>query len=193
MQLILASSSRYRAALLERLGLPFRSRSPEVDETPLDGEAPRDLVARLAALKAEAGARNATEALVIGSDQVAELDGRILGKPGTAERARAQLAALSGREVVFHTGLCLFDTRDGSRQLAVVDTPVRFRPLTEDQIRDYVDRERPLDCAGAFKSEGLGIALFDRLGGTDPNALIGLPLIELCSMLARAGLPVLGR
>jgi len=193
MQLILASSSRYRAALLEKLGLPFRTVVPDVDETPTADETPRDLVARLAALKAEAGARGASDALVIGSDQVAELDGGILGKPGTAERARAQLAALSAREVLFHTGLCLFDTRDGSRQLTVVETPVRFRPLSEDQIRDYVNREQPLDCAGAFKSEGLGIALFERLGGTDPNALIGLPLIELCSMLARAGLPVLGR
>jgi len=193
MQLILASSSRYRAALLERLGLPFRTVVPDVDETPDDDETPADLVARLAAMKAEAGARGATDALVIGSDQVAELDGGILGKPGTAERARAQLAALSGREVVFHTGLCLFDTRDRSRQLTVVQTPVRFRRLGEDQIRDYVNREQPLDCAGAFKSEGLGIALFEQLGGTDPNALIGLPLIELCSMLARAGLPVLGR
>lgn len=193
MQLILASSSRYRAALLERLGLPFRALAPEVDETPLAGESPRELVARLAASKAEAGARAVSDALVIGSDQVAELDGRILGKPGTVERAQAQLAALSGREVVFHTGLCLFDTRDGSRQQTVVDTPVRFRALTDAQIRDYVARERPLDCAGAFKSEGLGIALFERLGGVDPNALVGLPLIELCTMLQRAGLPVLGR
>lgn len=193
MQLILASSSRYRAMLLERLDLPFSTAAPDVDETPMPGESPRDLVARLARLKAEAGAVGAGDALVIGSDQVAELDGRILGKPGTRERAVAQLTALSGREVVFHTGLCLFDTRDGARQLTVVDTPVRFRPLSAHQIADYVAREQPLDCAGAFKSEGLGIALFEQLGGTDPNALIGLPLIALCTMLERAGLPVLGR
>lgn len=193
MQLILASTSRYRAMLLERLGLPFRTAAPEVDETPLPGESPPELVARLAGLKAQAGAGSGTQALVIGSDQVAELDGRILGKPGTVERAIAQLTALSGREVVFHTGLCLLDTRDRTRQLTVVDTPVRFRPLTERQIADYVAREQPLDCAGAFKSEGLGIALFEQLGGTDPNALIGLPLIALCTMLERAGLPVLGR
>lgn len=192
MQLILASTSRYRAALLERLGMDFHAVAPDVDETPLAGESPQDLVARLARLKAEAGGRGAGQALVIGSDQVADLDGRVLGKPGTVERAEAQLAALSGREVVFHTGLCLLDTRDGTRQLTVVNTPVRFRTLSEPQIRDYVQREQPLDCAGAFKSEGLGIALFERLGGEDPNALIGLPLIELCTMLERAGLPVLG-
>ncbi len=193
MELILASTSRYRAQLLARLELPFSTVAPAVDETPMADESPGDLVIRLALLKAQAGARNATDALVIGSDQVAELDGRILGKPGTPDRARDQLNALSGREVVFHTGLCLFDTRDGSHQTAVVDTLVRFRPLSERQIRDYVDREQPLDCAGAFKSEGLGIALFEHLGGEDPNALIGLPLIRLCSMLERAGLPVLGR
>lgn len=193
MQLILASTSPYRAALLERLGIPFDKVRPEVDETPMPGEAPADLVLRLARLKARAGAGTLEDALVIGSDQVAELDGAVLGKPGTPERARAQLSRLSGREVSFLTGLCLLDTRDGSEQTAVVETPVRFRHLSESEITDYVARENPLDCAGAFKSEGLGIALFESLGGPDPNALIGLPLIELCGMLVRAGLPVLGR
>ncbi|MGD8832022.1 MAG: Maf family protein [Pseudomonadales bacterium] len=193
MQLILASTSPYRAALLERLGIPFDTVRPEVDETPAPGEAPADLVLRLARLKARAGGRTLTDALVIGSDQVAELDGVVLGKPGTAERARSQLSRLSGREVTFLTGLCLLDTRDGGEQAAVVQTPVHFRHLSAVEIADYVARENPLDCAGAFKSEGLGIALFESLGGPDPNALIGLPLIELCRMLARAGLPVLGR
>jgi len=193
MELVLASTSAYRAALLERLGLPFRTMAPDVDESPLDGESADDLVARLSRLKAAAGARNEKDALVIGSDQVAVLDEAILGKPGTPERAREQLALLSGRQVRFLTGLCLTDARTGHEQLEVIETPVWFRSLSEAQIADYVARERPLDCAGAFKSEGLGIALFDRLGGPDPNALIGLPLIALCRMLADAGLPVLGR
>ncbi len=193
MELVLASTSTYRAALLERLGLPFRTMAPDVDESPLDGESAEDLVARLSRLKAAAGARNEKDALVIGSDQVAVLDEAILGKPGTPERAREQLALLSGRQVRFLTGLCLADARTGRAQCEVIETPVWFRTLSEAQIADYVDRERPLDCAGAFKSEGLGIALFDRLGGPDPNALVGLPLIALCGMLADAGLPVLGR
>jgi len=198
MKLVLASTSRYRKSLLERLGLPFEAIAPEVDETPEPGEPAETLVKRLSEAKAHAVAGQLNDALVIGSDQLAVVDGEILGKPGTETKAREQLARLSGQEVVFLTGLCL--ARAGSNvassvaqsELVLVETPVRFRQLSAEQIADYVAREQPLDCAGAFKSEGLGIALFERLGGDDPNALIGLPLIELCGMLERAGLPVLG-
>ena len=203
MKLVLASTSRYRKSLLDRLDLPFETMAPEVDETPEPQETPERLVSRLSKAKALAVANKLTDALVIGSDQLAVVDGEILGKPGTEERARAQLALLSGREVTFLTGLCL--ARAGasldahsesvdsqSVDFELIETPVRFRELSTNQIADYVAREQPLDCAGAFKSEGLGIALFERLGGDDPNALIGLPLIALCSMLERAGLPVLG-
>lgn len=195
MKLVLASTSRYRKSLLDRLGLPFETRAPEVDETPQPGESPDALVSRLSRAKAAAVAEQLTDALVIGSDQLAVVDGEILGKPGTEAKARAQLARLSGKEVTFLTGLCLIRAGlKGASEEAfeLVETPVRFRNLTAAQIEDYVSREQPLDCAGAFKSEGLGIALFERLGGDDPNALIGLPLIALCSMLESAGLPVLG-
>jgi len=193
MKLILASSSRYRVELLERLGLPFSSMAPEVDESRLSGESPRDLVARLSKAKALAGAAQHPEALVIGSDQVAVIGDEILGKPHTAVNARAQLARLAGREVTFLTGLCLANGLRGAHQLSVVETPVWFRELSEAEIADYVEREQPLDCAGAFKSEGLGIALFERMGGSDPNALVGLPLIELCTMLQVEGISILGR
>jgi septum formation protein len=190
--LILASTSRYRAELLRKLGLEFDARAPGVDETPMPGETPEQLVRRLAEAKARAIDTGADAALVIGSDQVAVCDGRTLGKPGTAERARAQLAELAGREVVFLTGLCLLDSATGTVQVAVDTTLVRFRPLSAAEIADYVAREQPLDCAGSFKSEGLGIALFEAIEGKDPNALIGLPLIELCRMLRNAGLRILG-
>lgn len=192
MKLVLASTSPYRRALLERLGLPFEAIAPEVDETPLSGESPEALVSRLSRAKSTAVADGLDDALVIGSDQLAVVEDQILGKPGTEEKAREQLARLSGREVTFLTGLCLTDAASGSQQFELVPTPVQFRALSQAQIADYVAREQPLDCAGAFKSEGLGIALFERLGGNDPNALIGLPLIALCTMLERAGLPVLG-
>lgn len=197
MRLILASTSRYRAKLLTRLGLPFEAVAPEVDETPLPGETAADLVVRLSRAKAEAGAATAGEsgddALVIGSDQVAVLDGDILGKPGTEARARDQLARLSGREVRFLTGLCVLNASTGRIEETLVETPVTFRNLSTGEIADYVAREQPLDCAGAFKSEGLGIALFEEIGGPDPNALIGLPLIGLCSLLRDHGVQVLGR
>ncbi len=192
MQLILASTSRYRAELLSRLDLDFSSAAPEVDETPQPGESARDLVSRLSLAKAQAVAAREKDALVIGSDQVALLGSEILGKPGTEERAIAQLEALSGNTVNFLTGLALVNTRDNTHQCAVVTTPVSFRTLSTDQITDYVTREQPLDCAGAFKSEALGVAMFSSMGGGDPTALIGLPLIELCSMLERDGYPVLG-
>jgi MAF protein len=192
MHLILASTSPYRAELLARLGVPFSTESPATDESPLPAETPHDLVYRLAQRKAEAVAEHHDRALIIGSDQIAVLDEQILGKPGTAELARAQLALLSAREVSFMTGLCVLNTADGSLEVTVVETPVRFRQLSETQIAHYVEREMPLDCAGGFKSEGLGIALFEAIGGSDPSALIGLPLIELCAMLSRHGMDVLG-
>mgnify|MGYP001827887338 CR=1 FL=1 len=192
MKLILASTSPYRRALLERLGLPFDAIAPEVDETPLPGESPDALVARLSRAKSAAVAEKFTDALVIGSDQLAAVGGEILGKPGPEDRAQEQLARLSGKRVTFLTGLCLTDAGTGAQQFELVASPVRFRVLSAAQIADYVAREQPLDCAGAFKSEGLGIALFERIGGEDPNALIGLPLIALCGMLERAGMPVLG-
>lgn len=191
-ELVLASSSPYRAQLLHRLGVPFESAAPNIDETAGPQERPAELVERLARQKAAAVAGQHPQALIIGSDQVAECGGRILGKPGTAERARAQLAELSGQTVTFHTGLCLLDAATATEQSAVVPVTVHFRTLTAAQIADYVARERPLDCAGAFKSEGLGIALFEALEGSDPNALVGLPLIALCTMLSRAGVAVLG-
>lgn len=190
--LVLASSSPYRAELLGRLGLPFLTDSPDIDETPAPGEDPSALVGRLARAKAAAVAERQPDALVIGSDQVAVCAAQVLGKPGTAARARDQLATLSGNTVTFLTGLCLLDATSGTAQLEVVATPVRFRRLGSAEIADYVRRERPLDCAGAFKSEGLGIALFESIGGEDPTALIGLPLIALCRMLAGAGVRVLG-
>ncbi len=192
MQLILASTSRYRAELLERLGVHFSAAAPDVDETPQPHESPAELVERLATAKAQAVAAHASNALVIGSDQVAVLDAQILGKPGTVPRAVEQLSALSGREVRFLTGLALVNTTTRRTRCLHVETPVRFRELTQAQIVDYVRREQPLDCAGAFKSEGLGIALFTHIGGDDPSALIGLPLIELCSLLAEEGYEVLG-
>lgn len=190
-RLVLASSSVYRRELLQRLSLPFETVRPQVDETPQDGETPTALAHRLAILKARAGAALAADALIIGSDQTAELDGHVLGKPGTHERAREQLTRLSGRRVTFHTGLCLHDARDGTEQSLVAPYRVWFRRLDGDAIEHYLAREQPYDCTGAFKSERLGIALCERLEGDDPNSLIGLPLIQLCRMLERAGLPVI--
>jgi len=191
MQLILASTSRYRAQLLERLGVHFSAFAPAVDETPAPGEVPADLVRRLSLAKALAVAEKSTDALVIGSDQVAVDGDRILGKPGTEANACAQLQDLSGRKVAFLTGLALVNTATGSEHVRLVITPVQFRKLTRPQIDYYVTQEQPLDCAGAFKSEGLGIALFEQIGGTDPTALIGLPLIELCTLLQLEGYDVL--
>jgi septum formation protein len=187
--LVLASTSRYRRELLSRLLPEFRVEAPDVDETPRENEAPALLAERLARAKALAVAARNPGALVIGSDQVAEIDGIALGKPGTAERARAQLAASSGRTVVFHTAVCLADARaQPVREHAAADvTRVVFRTLSADEITRYVERENPIDCAGSFKSEGLGIALFERIETTDPTALIGLPLIALADLLRRAG------
>ncbi|MFA7619887.1 MAG: Maf family nucleotide pyrophosphatase [Thiohalomonadaceae bacterium] len=189
--LVLGSTSPYRRELLARLGLAFEVDAPDVDEHALPGEAPDALVRRLAEAKARAVAARHPGALVIGSDQVAVLDGVILGKPGDHARAMQQLRAASGKTVLFQTGLCLFDDRNGSAQVDVVPFRVVFRTLSDAQIENYLRRERPYNCAGSFKSEGLGISLFQRLEGDDPNALIGLPLIRLVDMLAEAGVHLL--
>lgn len=188
--IILASGSRYRRELLERLGLPFRAWSPDVDERPLAGEAPRDTAVRLARDKAGAGAATHPDAWIIGSDQVAELDGQPIGKPGDRERARGQLRAMRGRTVQFHTAVCLLHARSGRSQERLVTTEVAFRTLADDEIERYLDREPAFDCAGSAKSEALGIALLDRLSGDDPTALVGLPLIALCGMLRAEGIAV---
>jgi septum formation protein len=190
--LILASSSPYRRELLSRLGLAFQCHSPDVDESVLAGESPDALVLRLARSKAQAVAHHYPDALIIGSDQCAEFDGRILGKPGDHEGAVRQLRAASGREVVFHTGLCLLNARTGRAHVTSERFRVRFRALDSAMIEDYLRRETPYDCAGSFKSEGLGIALFEGMEGDDPTSLMGLPLIALVGMLQREGIPVLG-
>ena len=185
--LVLASTSPYRRELLGRLGLPFSSARPDADESPLPGEAPEALVARLAELKARSVAAHHPQALVIGSDQVAVLDDAVLGKPGTPERAREQLTRASGRCVRFLTGLCLLDAASDEARVLVETFTVHFRELDAARIARYVDAEQPYDCAGSFKSEGLGITLFTHLEGDDPNSLIGLPLIRLVDLLAERG------
>lgn len=191
MALILASTSVYRRELLARLGLPFETAAPDVDETPRPGETPEHLVRRLAEAKARAVAARYSDALIIGSDQVAVIDGRILGKPGNHERAAEQLRAASGRRLTFLTGLCLLDAASGGTEVEAIPFSVLFKPLSEAKIENYLRRERPYHCAGAFKSEALGIALCARLEGDDPTALIGLPLIRLVAMLAARGVPVI--
>lgn len=186
--LVLASSSSYRRQLLQKLGLPFTCGSPDIDETPRRGETPSQLVARLAVAKARELANQFPEALIIGSDQVAmDADGQPLGKPHTVEKAVKQLQLLSGRRVTFVTGLCLLNSRSGREQCVVESFDVQFRCLQIEQIERYVTREMPLDCAGSFKSEGLGITLFEGLYGRDPNALVGLPLMALVTMLGAEG------
>lgn len=188
--LVLASTSRYRAELLARLGLAFTTASPGVDEAALPGEAPAQVALRLAEAKARAVAANHPGALVIGSDQLAELDGRTLGKPGSVAAARAQLGACSGKVVNFHTALCVVDTRVAPpvARRAAACTRVVFRALDAEAIARYVQAEQPLDCAGSFKAEGLGIALFERIDSQDPTALVGLPLIALARLLRECGL-----
>lgn len=187
-ELLLASSSPYRRQLLERLDLPFTTASPEIDETPLEGEAPESLALRLAQNKARALAPlEPADQLIIGSDQVASLDCRCLGKPRSYTRAFEQLRAASGRTVTFYTGLCLYDARTGQNEIRCETFRAHFRALTDKQIEHYLKKEEPYDCAGAFKMEGLGICLFERLEGDDPNALIGLPLIRLTELLQNAG------
>lgn len=183
--LILASTSPYRRVLLEKLGVPFECAAPNVDESPQPGESPRHLVVRLAQEKAKSLAARFPDHLIIGSDQVCVLDGTITGKPHTEENARQQLLKARGSIVTFYTGLALYNSSTGHLQTECEPFDVHFRHLSEQEIDDYVRKERPLNCAGSFKSEGLGIALFDRLDGRDPNTLVGLPLIALCQMLRR--------
>jgi septum formation protein len=184
--LVLASGSRYRHALLERLRLPFSAWPPEVDESVLPGERPRATAVRLARLKAQAGGARWPQAWIIGSDQVADVDGRAVSKPETLDNARRQLRELGGRAVVFHTALAVA-APGGRLHERVVDTEVVFRRLSEAEIERYLAREPALDCAGSAKSEGLGIALLERLGGDDPTALVGLPLIALSQLLRTEG------
>jgi len=190
--LILGSTSPFRRELLARLGLPFECRAPEVDETPLLGETPVALVQRLALAKAESVRKYyKKDALVIGSDQVAVLDDRIIGKPREHAHAVAQLTAASGRRVEFINGLCLLKTSTGQTWREIISYAVVFRSLSEELIERYLQREKPYQCAGSFRSEALGIVLLERLEGEDPNALIGLPLIRLIRMLEAAGVHVI--
>ncbi len=186
--LILASTSRYRRELLERLRLPFDVVSPQVDETPLPGEAPSALATRLAAAKAAAVAALHPHAVVIGSDQVAELDGTPIGKPGTHERAVAQLRAMRGRAVVFHTAVAVQRAAAGYAAAALAPVTVRFRDLTDAEIEHYLRTEQPYDCAGSAKCETLGIALLEAIDSDDPTALVGLPLIRTSALLRGAGI-----
>jgi septum formation protein len=187
---VLASGSRYRRELLKRLGVPFKSVSPNVDEAALAAEMPRQTAVRLARAKAAAVGKKHPSAWIIGSDQVADLDGQAIGKPGTLEAAREQLHALSGHTVLFHTALCFWNPRHDRRHERLVTTDVVFRRLSDSEIDRYLEREPALDCAGSAKSEGLGISLLTRLGGDDPTALIGLPLIALSAMLRAEGFDV---
>jgi MAF protein len=188
--LVLASTSPFRKALLERLGIAFDSFSPDVDETRQHAENPESLVRRLSESKARAAGDAWPDALIIGSDQVAVCGEDVLGKPGNHANACEQLARLSGQRVSFYTGLCLFDARSGSVQVDVVPYHVTFRSLSAEQIDRYLHHDRPYNCAGSFKSEGLGISLFESMQGEDPNALVGLPLIRLVTWLNQAGIAV---
>ena len=186
--LILGSTSRYRRELLERLRLPFEVASPDVDETPRAGETPAVLAARLALAKARAVAATHPNAVVIGSDQVAELDGEPIGKPGTHERAVEQLRRMRGRSVVFHTAVAVVCEASGFAGSALAPVTVRFRDLTDAEIEHYLRTEQPYDCAGSAKCETLGIALLDAIDSDDPTALVGLPLIRTCALLRAAGI-----
>ncbi len=185
--LILASTSQFRRELLTRLQIPFTAVAPDADETPLPDESPAQTAERLSELKARAVAAQHPNSLIIGSDQVAYLGDRRFGKPGRRENATAQLRTMRGNTVIFHTGLCLLNTQTGRCQLSGVPTEVRFRNLSDAEIERYLDREDALNCAGSAKSEGLGISLLEYMRGDDPNALVGLPLIELSRMLRAEG------
>jgi len=184
---VLGSTSRYRRELLQRLGLPFEVAAPEVDETPLPGEAPVALAQRLALAKARAVAERFPEAVVIGSDQVADLAGEPLGKPGTHERAVQQLRRMRGQTVIFQTALAVVCRAGGFERQDIAPVRVVFRDLDDGEIERYLRIEQPYDCAGSAKSEGLGIALLERIDSDDPTALVGLPLIRTCQMLRAAG------
>lgn len=186
--LVLGSTSRYRRELLARLNVAFDVAAPDVDETPLPSEAPRTLALRLALAKARVVARQHPAALVIGSDQVADLAGQPLGKPGSHERAVQQLRQMRGQTVIFQTAVAVVCAATGFEQVDLAPVEVKFRPLSDDEIERYLQAEQPYDCAGSAKSEGLGIALLDAIHSDDPTALIGLPLIRTCRMLRAAGL-----
>lgn len=190
-RLLLASSSPYRRQLLEKLQVNFDWDKPEIDETPKYGETSEDLVLRLASVKALALASKYPQHLIIGSDQVAAFNQSIIGKPGNHENAFAQLKTFSGNKVIFYTGLCLFNPQTKSFHTRLETYQVHFRNLNDAQIENYLRRETPYDCAGSFKSEGLGISLFQSLEGRDPNSLIGLPLIALVDLLEKEGVNVL--
>lgn len=189
-QLILASTSSFRKSLLEKLQLAFICLAPDTDETPRIGESAEALVQRLAQAKAEAIACDHPDALIIGSDQVAVLNNRIIGKPLSHDRATAQLRASSGQTITFYTGLCLHNSTTGNSDVLCDPFKVHFRTLSEAQIERYLHREQPYQCAGSFKSEGLGISLFNKLEGDDPNTLVGLPLIRLIELLQRQGIEI---
>ena len=191
--LILGSTSPYRRALLQRLGIDFTVQSPLLDETPLAGEPPQALAQRLALAKARAVAERFPHAVVIGSDQVADLDGQPLGKPGDHARATAQLRQMRGKTVVFQTALAVVCLATGFCAEDLAPVRVRFRHLTDAEIEYYLQTEKPYDCAGSAKSEGLGIALLERIDNDDPTALVGLPLIRTCALLRAAGIPLLGQ
>lgn len=184
-RIVLGSSSPFRKALLEKLDLSFDCDSPDIDETPLKSEHPKDMVVRLAKAKAEAIAERHPQSIIIASDQCATLDGEIIGKPGDHDNAVKQLQNASGRTVTFYTSLCVFNAATNQYEETVEPFYVYFRELTEEQIDNYLKKEEPYNCAGSFKSEGLGIALFERLEGNDPNTLIGLPLIQLIKILEK--------
>lgn len=190
-QLVLASTSPFRRELLARLGLPFETAAPGTDETAQDGETPTATALRLSEAKARAVAAHYPEALIIGSDQVACLDNMVFGKPGNHENAVKQLKTMRGRTVNFFTGLCLLNAKTGKAHLRGVPTLVTFRNLSDAAIEGYLHRERPYNCAGSAKSEGLGIAMIAKMEGEDPNALIGLPLIALCDLLEREKVHIL--
>ena len=191
MNLILASTSPFRKAILDKLGVNFDTASPETDETALENESPQELVERLSIAKAKAIADKMTDSLVIGSDQVSVIDGEIIGKPNTHENAVKQLQNASGKTVTFYTGLCLYNSTTQQYQSAVVPFNVVFRKLNDEQIESYLKKEEPYNCAGSFKSEALGIVLFEKLEGDDPNTLMGLPLIRLVNMLEKEGFSIL--
>lgn len=192
LDLVLASSSLYRRQLLERLRLPFDWISPQVDETPLAGEAPAELALRLALAKSRAVAEQRPDALIIGCDQVLVSANHLLGKPATPQRAQQQLRQMSGAQAVFYNGICLYNSASGALQQAVETVTVHFKPLSDEVIDRYLRLEPAYDCAGSFKSEGLGIVLFERIESNDPTALIGLPLIRLCQLLENEGVSPLG-
>ncbi|MHB0991263.1 MAG: Maf family nucleotide pyrophosphatase [Burkholderiales bacterium] len=190
-QLVLASTSVYRRELLNKLRVPFVVTSPLVDETPLAGEAPDAAALRLSVLKAQAPATDFPDALIIGSDQIASLDGNHIGKPDNHASAVAQLRSMSGQELIFHTALSLYNSSTGNLQSRIVPTTVKIRHLTDAQIEHYLRKDLPYDCAGSARSEGLGIAIMESMTGEDPNALVGLPLIALTAMLFNEGWDVL--